>query len=63
MSVKKIQTVFQKLNQENSLAVQWGNGIANTAAWFTAVAQVPSLVRELPHALGAAKNETNKHLN
>ena len=32
-----------------------GSGIVTAAAWVTAVAQVQSLARELPHATGEAK--------
>ena len=30
-----------------------GSGVAAAAVWFTAVAQIPSLVGELPYAAGA----------
>ena len=38
-----------------------GSGVVSAAVWVAAVAQVQSLVRELPHAVGAAKKEKKKN--
>ena len=37
-----------------------GSSIVTAATWVTAVALVPSLVQEFPHAIGIAKKKKKK---
>ena len=55
-SNKDIKVENFKNLKRNSLAVQWWYGVVTTSAQITAVAQVQSLAKELPHA----KKQLNK---
>ena len=40
--------------------LQWVKDLVLSVAWVTALAQVPSLALELPHAMGTTKKEKKK---